>query len=578
MTGLGGNSGYRGCGSIRLPRAISILTFVATLWLSLFVQANAHGVHAASKSAAMVLDANTGKVLYARNGDALRYPASLTKMMTLYMVFDELEAGRLTLKTPITMTTSAAKKPPSKLGLKPGRKILVKDAIRALITKSANDVAAAVAEHIAGSESAFARRMTRRARNIGMSSTTFKNASGLTHDGQRTTARDMITLALSLQDDHPQYFKLFGTKSFRYRGKTYRNHNTLLRSMRGVNGIKTGYTRASGFNLVTSMRHGRKHVVAAVFGGRTARARNARMRSLLYKAMRKASTRKTRRPRPMLLAKPKRAPRTARIAARSRPTPRASTVPAPVPRPRLQTAQAAPPATPGPRPFRPAGAKAEPIQPRVAMARVRPVSIIPPRANKRAAVVTTQRRPTVQRRALPELARAAPTTPPPRPFHQAGVTSYDRPLAARPIPIAARPVAARPRPVTQGRRPSTLNQQAAQLTGRRHFGAGLARMEGRWGLNGPRPRDVAAQRARSNGNYHIQVGAFPSAQQATHAAQRIRSQMPQVLNGYQVVTLPVNIRGKQLWRARFAGFVSSEATRTCNHMRRNNVDCFVARR
>lgn len=542
------------------PIALLFLGFL-TLWAPII---GSSAVQAADKSAAMVVDANTGKVLYARKANARRHPASLTKMMTLFMVFDEIKAGRLSFNTPIKMTATAAKRPPSKLGLKPGSTILLKHAIRALVTKSANDIAAAVAEHIAGSEYAFARRMTKRARAIGMTSTTFKNASGLTHKGQLTTARDMITLALRLQDDYPQHFHLFSTRNFKYRGKNYRNHNTLLRSMRGVNGIKTGYTRAAGFNLVTSMHHGRKHVVAAVFGGKTARARNARMRSLLYRTMRKASTRKTRRPKPMLIAKPARAPR-----ARTRSARRAAPRPAPSVAPRQQRKRTIvaerPPASPAPLPFRPAQPTVSPKAPTVAMARVRPISILPePRVTR-------------------TIARRQPAT-----VAQADVSA----LVARPAPErAAAPVALisgqhhtttrRPTHASaiRGRAPSTLNQQAAQLTGGRNFGAGLANMQGRWGLNGPRTENGAQHTTAqsSSGPYQIQVGAFPSAREAERVAQDMRQRLPQILNGYRPLTIPVTVRGKQFWRVRFAGFVSSEATRTCNELRRKNVDCFVAR-
>jgi len=551
------------------------MTALAAPFLSLFLGAmlvytllGTTPATAANKKAAMVLDANTGKVLYSRNGDARRYPASLTKMMTLFMVFDEIKAGRLSFKTRIRMTASAAKRPPSKLGLKPGRTILLKDAVRALVTKSANDIAAAVAEHIAGSEAAFARRMTRRARSIGMSSTTFKNASGLTHEGQVTTARDMITLALRLQDDYPQHFYLFSTRAFKYHGKTYRNHNTLLRSMRGVNGIKTGYTRASGFNLVTSMRHGKKHLVAAVFGGKTARVRNARMRSLLYSGMRKASTRKTRRPAPMLLAKPTKIPRARRrVAARAEPAVKRASKAAQ--RTRKKTIVSGPPASPAPLPFRPAKAtppgreqprlartrlKQPQQQPRVAMARVRPVSVLAPKR-----VARTQ--------LAPVMRPILPAQPARQRFARANTT---QPALYNPSRAA----------VTRGRPPSTLNQQAARLASNRHYGAGLARAGTRWNLNGPRPNDGAAPRrvARTqNGAYQIQIGALPSAALAEQRARNVRAQVRGVLDGYRPLTMPVMVRGKQLWRVRFAGFASGQATNACNELRRNNIDCFVAR-
>lgn len=564
-------------------RRSAVWTGLRTLAALLLITAGVAGpASAAPKSAAMVIDANTGKTLYARSADAERYPASLTKMMTLYMVFSEIEAGRMSPTTRIKMTASAAKRPPSKLGLRPGQSLTVREAIRALITKSANDVAAAVAEHIAGSEPNFARRMTARARSIGMRSTTFKNASGLTHPGQVTTARDMLTLALRLQDDYPGYFHLFSTRAFKFGKKTYRNHNTLLRSMRGVNGIKTGYTRASGFNLVTSMRHGKKHVVAAVFGGKTARARNARMRSLLYSAMRKASTRKTRRPASMLIAKPSQVTRpVVRTAARTK-----KAAPRPIAQPRGRTIVAGPPASPAPRPYKPAAMPPAP-QPRIAMARVRTVSVLPPQAAPapRPETLNWTQQPigtprdlatTVAPRPRVHPAAVQPASPPPRAPLQFARADVQPTMPAQ---LQAR--------VVRGRPPSTLGAQANRLSGtarspsQRHFGAGLARMEDSWGLNGPRPaaaRQPVTQTAnRPRGSYQIQVGAFPTSNDAERRAQDVRRSAPQILAGYQHVTMPVMVGGKQLWRARFSGFASAQATETCNELRRNNIDCFVAR-
>ncbi len=289
--------------------------------------------------AAMAVDANTGAVLHNRAGDAPRHPASLTKMMTLYMTFELIELGRLDYATKIKMTEEGAAASPSKLGLKPGEEISVLDAIKALVTKSANDVAIALAQHIGGSEANFARLMTQKARAIGMTHTFFKNASGLPDDAQVTTARDMLTLALRLQDDFPKRYELFATRTFTYRGHTYRNHNVLLTHYRGTDGIKTGYTRASGFNLVTSVHRGHKHVIAAVFGGKTGRIRNARMRSLLDAALAKASTKVTRKPavfvrapQPVVAARPP--------APRANPPIETSAVVAPAARPAAAPAHA----------------------------------------------------------------------------------------------------------------------------------------------------------------------------------------------------------------------------------------------
>jgi len=237
----------------------------------------------AAPDAAIVVDAKSGKVLYSDNPDAKRHPASLTKMMTLYMLFGQIDAGRMSLDTNISVSRHCAGQAPSKLGLKPGQTIKAGDATLALVTKSANDVACAVGETISGSEDGFARDMTNQARRLGMKRTTFRNASGLPDNAQVTTARDMAILGMALQDRYPHYFKFFATKSFKWNGRTYSNHNRLLGRVKGVDGIKTGYTKASGFNIVSSAKRGDREIVAVVLGGDTGRDRDARATALIEK-------------------------------------------------------------------------------------------------------------------------------------------------------------------------------------------------------------------------------------------------------------------------------------------------------
>lgn len=233
------------------------------------------------KYAAIVVDANDGKVLYQAASDASRYPASLTKMMTLYLLFEAMESGRVSAGTQIPVSDYARSRPPTKIGFKRGQSIDVDSAIKALVVKSANDVAVAVAEYLGGSEVNFAALMTAKARSIGMQGTVFRNASGLPDPGQLTTARDMAVLGLALRKRFPQYYSYFSTTSFAYRGRTIRGHNELIGGVDGVDGIKTGYTRASGFNVVTSAARGGRKVVAVVMGGDTARSRNANMAALI---------------------------------------------------------------------------------------------------------------------------------------------------------------------------------------------------------------------------------------------------------------------------------------------------------
>jgi D-alanyl-D-alanine carboxypeptidase len=236
---------------------------------------------ALARYASIVVDAETGQVLHAVNADTRNYPASLTKMMTLYMVFDALEKGTLKLDQMLPASKRAVGMPPSKLGLKVGERISVEDAIMALTTKSANDVAVVIAEALGGTEINFAKLMTERAEKIGMSRTTFRNASGLPNRGQKSTARDMVRLAQALQKEFPQYYHYFSRTSFTFNGRSYRNHNRLLKSYNGTDGIKTGYTRASGFNLVSSVQRNGRHIIAVVLGGKTARSRDSHMVKLL---------------------------------------------------------------------------------------------------------------------------------------------------------------------------------------------------------------------------------------------------------------------------------------------------------
>ena len=237
----------------------------------------------------IVIDAETGIILHQKDAHVKIHPASLTKMMTLLMVFDALENGKLRLNDRIKISEHAASMVPSKLDLKPGSTIKVRDAIYALVTKSANDVAVAVAEHLGRTESNFARMMTRKAYKLGMKRTAFKNASGLHDRNQLTTAADMAKLAHVLIYDYSKYYHYFSKQNWSYRGKSYRNHNRLLGSYRGMDGLKTGYISAAGFNLVASAVRGDRRIIGVVIGGRTSKSRNAQMEKLLNDGFAKLS-------------------------------------------------------------------------------------------------------------------------------------------------------------------------------------------------------------------------------------------------------------------------------------------------
>lgn len=235
----------------------------------------------AKGKSALVMDAGSGRVLYAANADAPRYPASLTKLMTLYILFEEIQTTSLSPNTPMIVSAEAAAQPPSRIGLEAGSTITVRDAIRALAVKSSNDVAVVVAERLSGSEAAFAARMSRKARALGLSRTRFGNATGLPNPGNVTTARDMAKLARLIKARFPRYRANFRARSFTYNGRTFDATNELLGTVRGVDGLKTGYIRASGYNLVATANRGRRRLIVVVIGGNSKKARDAEVTALI---------------------------------------------------------------------------------------------------------------------------------------------------------------------------------------------------------------------------------------------------------------------------------------------------------
>ncbi|WP_339082991.1 serine hydrolase [Hyphomicrobium sp. ghe19] len=572
----------------------------------------------------MILDANTGTVLHDADGDALRHPASLTKMMTLYMTFETLQSGRLKMSDRLTISTAAASVAPSKLDLAPGEQITVSDAIRAVITKSANDIAVALAEKVGGSEANFVRLMNARAREIGMSKTHFENASGLPNNAQVTTARDMATLALRLQDDFPSYYPLFATRTFAYGGKNFRNHNTMLNNFAGIDGIKTGYTRASGFNLVTSWRRGDHHLIGVVFGGDTAAERNAEMRVLLTRMASRASAQKTRKP--TQFARLKNEPKAAQRPVDRKPRP-------------TEVAEAAPPA-PRQQPSAEPSSAAEPETP-VQIFKVRAVPMVPKArpapsspeettdmeaSDRRPDRNTPPPRGTSTRSDLVRVADdtashnpAGQDTPAEdivlRPFAPANLAGSDR-GAGMPAPnempstasrqtggtqlamlnasdaepyrataaIAEAPAAspaaspaadAKPitrtkqksastgshaAPVIRGLPPSTLGAQASAIH--------LASTQGSY-----EPRNAGKKAA--GGRYTVQIGAYGSIDDAQRALTNVQGRAGKLLAGIPTVTHPAQKDGRQVFRARFTGFDADRATTTCNALRRQSVDCFV---
>lgn len=562
----------------------------ASAFLIIFSVALTSAEARGNRHAALILDANTGAILHNADADAPRHPASLTKMMTLYLTFETLQSGRLRMSDKITVSDYAAAQAPSKLGLESGDQITVENAIKAIVTKSANDIAVALAEKIGGSENNFARLMNARARQIGMTGTHYQNASGLPNDDQITTARDMATLALHLQDDFPQYYPFFSTRVFSYAGKSYRNHNSMLNSFAGVDGIKTGYTRGSGFNLVTSWHRGNRHLIGVVFGGDTAGTRNAEMRRLLTRMVARASPIKTRRP--MMLARLRGEPKVAQRPAKHRPDLKVAEANRQQP-----VAEQAPVEDAAPE--RPAVADTDetPVQ----IFKVRAVPVVakaPQPAPSPDATTDTEDVEGTPDRTVPPVRQTPPgyvrvgeatasngaQVAPIRAFapanladSRASLNTASQPATQRlatseqaPHPIHAR----RPRiqrqqvadagahapPVIRGMPPSTLGAQARAL--------------GSDSGNRFESRHKVAQVAYG-GRYAVQIGAYSSIDEAQRALSNVQDRAGRLLSGVSSVTNPTTKNGQQIFRARFTGLDANRATSTCNALRRQAVDCFV---
>jgi len=512
--------------------------------------------------AAIVVDANSGDILHSSNPDSLRHPASLTKIMTLYLLFERLEAGKVKLDTQIEVSAHAASQAPSKLGLRPGQSISVEDAIKALVTKSANDIAVVVAEALAGSEDEFAKQMTRKARALRMTKTVYKNASGLPDGDMVTTARDQALLGLAIQERFPRYYQYFSTRKFTFRGRSMGNHNRLLGRVDGVDGIKTGYTRASGFNLVTSVRRGGRHIIATVLGGKTAGQRDARMRELIEARIVEASTRKTA-PKPTEVAAIPETAKPVRVAAVS--------VPIPEPKPdnaatggRAESEVArADPTKPIPLVPQPQAGSTEPIKPRLVktltvrpgatqVAAAAPLSLLSPepitaqRANQTPADVA---QPVRAEPARVEIAKEEkPLSPPPgaRPGVLGVLTAKDIAAAREPVSKPVVVAAAAPTDVTV---PATTSARPAP----------------------------ASRETRPRSGWIIQVGAFPDKDEALQKLSNAKTTAPKLLGDADSFTEPVSKGDKTLYRARFAGLKQHEAQAACRYLKQNDFVCMAIR-
>ncbi|WP_370673707.1 serine hydrolase [Pleomorphomonas sp. PLEO] len=507
-----------------------------------------------SKYSAIVVDTATGKVLYEVSPDTHRYPASLTKMMTLYVMFEELERGRFKLSTPLRVSALAQRQTPTKLGLRAGETISVEDAIKGLITRSANDAAAVIAENVAGSVPAFADRMTRTARAIGMTNTRFRNANGLPDPGQFTSARDMMKLGVALQVRFPQYYPLFSIQSYNFRGRTIGTHNNLLGRVNGVDGIKTGYVNASGFNLVTSVKRDGRKIVAVVMGGKTAAQRDAHMVQLINAYLPKAS--RARGYDDQLVADAMNAPKVAAASAAAPAEPArliaASTLPPhPAPMPRPMTADADN-VDPDPALVTASVAPAAPMPP-TAPAAAEPEEVAEAPAPVSASIAPSPEPVSLATATLPaSLANAHLPSSAAEAFADIGPAPQNDPLAdlVSRADVHARRAAAKSVQVASAA-PANVMSDAVQA-----------------------PRETPASVAARQSGWYIQIGAVGSKAAAMDLLDKAKSAAPQLA----AASPYAETAGKGVVRARFGGFENEKAAnRACQALKKNDFACFTIR-
>jgi D-alanyl-D-alanine carboxypeptidase len=549
----------------------------------------------------IIVDGNSGATLSANNPDASRHPASLTKIMTLYLLFERLDAGKMKLDTEMEVSEHASEQAPTKLGLRPGQTITVEDAIKGLVTRSANDAAVVIAEAIGGDEDDFAKLMTHKARSLGMSRTVYRNASGLPDDDQVTTARDQSTLGRAIQDRFPRYYRYFSTTAFNYHGHSIANHNHLLGSVEGVDGIKTGYTRASGFNLVTSMRRGNRHLVGVVMGGHSGGSRDAIMRSLLAENLEKAATRRT----------------VAAITERNASDANADVAEAeaesqPAPTVQIQGAvQAAPAESAAPPPVRSAApalravvsaataamppqakseaqvksdGKSEPAPLTNGVIQTQPIAAIPGSSEPMKPV----RVKTVQIKAGQVKLASAGSAQPATPVTNAISAHPEVPETSSAVMAKAetsKPDSSRiempPQPANHGTGNGILGVLPASSVPSASPGQAMAYAD-------PTPRSQPQpQTLQQNGaikpeathtGWIIQVGALESESEARQRIEAARSQAHGLLNKADPFTEPVVAKGeRKLFRARFAGLDRDQAEAVCRTLKRNDISCITVR-
>lgn len=508
--------------------------------VALVLAALAGSPAAARTSSAIVVDAASGRVLYESNADARAYPASLAKMMTLYLLFEALDSKRLTLESPLTVSRHAAGMDETNINLRPGDRLTVEQAIRAIIVRSANDAAATVAEALAGSERGFAEMMTGKARRLGMKETHFRNASGLPDAQQRTTARDLAILARALVGTFPDYYRYFGERKFSFRGHTYVSHNHLMKTYKGADGLKTGYIRASGFNLVASASREGRRLIAVVLGGTSPGARDAQVARLLDRGF--GLARKLPEVQQASLALPEPPPVSAvgergipptkplLAVAQLRPVPEAKpgtlVAAAPAPAPPVETATASPPEIELRSIFASEATAAEPP----ATVTYEP-SIAPVVAMKPPAI---------------EVAPASGLPTPPSPI-EALVAAVVADGAALP-PVKPALPASEGGPAVPPTKPSAVETASIQP------GSELVVASGRW---------------------TIQVGAYSRFVPAHAAANEAMAKLPKLLDGGRVVIEERPGENGKLYRARVAGLTEPVARAACRQLAKQANGCLV---
>ena len=500
--------------------------------------------------ASIVVDANTGKVLFGENENALRHPASITKVMTLYMLFEQMERGKIRPDSLIRVSANAARQPPTKIGLRAGSTISVDNAIKSLVTKSANDIAVAIAEHLGGSEEEFARQMTAKARALGMSRTTFANASGLPNPRQVTTARDLTILGRSVQERFPKQYAYFALPGFQFSGSTIRNHNKLLGRIEGVDGIKTGYTRASGFNLLTSAKRDNRRIVAVVLGGRSGGHRDNIMAGLVEDHIDRGAR-----------------GRSAPMIAENNAPSNASLERA------IETAEArAPVAAPAPAPV-PVARAPEAVPTRVVEQAPRE-NMLPPM--QLAAYAPDERaRPAVISGAARDDGSTTASIRSSTPSSSNGATPTMR-WVSGPRGIVSGQPASLPQASGGGLFPPAPIP-AAEPTRIASSAPNTLSLPTQQSVQSREPDNSAQRPAFAKTGVMIQVGATDDLEKANALLARARVQGKGALASARPFTEKVSKGSETMWRARFAGLDEARAEAACKTLKRSGIACFTTR-